>query len=150
MIKRRRDYFFRFILLHVITYTVIGVIFFQLQDYENAFKIQEDFQLFRPMDHPLVVYSMFIQILRGIVLSIMIYPFYDFIINSKQGWLQLFIILFGLTVLGSLVFIPNFIHKTVEGSFFQVILENIIGLPEIIVQTLLFSWLLTRWEPRDS
>lgn len=142
-------YFVRFTLLHVLTYTVIGVIFYQLQDYEKAFQVQEYFELFRPTDHPLVMYSMFIQILRGAILAMLIYPFYNIIMKWKQGWLLLFTVLFGLTVLGSLVFIPDFVASFTNAPFIQVVLENIIGLPEITIQILVFSWLFIGWEKKS-
>ncbi len=150
MSKRCGGYFIRFTILHVLTYTVIGVIFFQLQDYERAFKVQEYFELFRPLDHPLVMYSMFIQILRGAILAALLYPFQNIFMKEKQGWLLLFTILFGLTALGSLVSIPNFIERITEVSFFQAVLENTVGLPEIIVQILLFSCLFIRWEKKRN
>lgn len=150
MSKRCGGYFIRFIILHVLTYTVIGVIFFQLQDYERAFKVQEYFELFRPLDHPLVMYSMFIQILRGAILVALLYPFHNSFMKEKRGWLLLFTILFGLTAFGSLVSIPNFIERITEVSFFQAVLENTVGLPEIIVQILLFSCLFIRWEKKRN
>ncbi|GFN34433.1 hypothetical protein [Tepidimicrobium xylanilyticum] len=58
--------------------------------------------------------------------------------------------MFGLTVLGSMVFIPNFIIRLTEVSFIQVVLENIVGLPEIVVQILLFSWLYIKWEEKKT
>lgn len=148
MIKKYLGYLIRFTLLHIVTYTVVGVLFYQLQDYERAFEVQEYFQLFRPMDHPLVMYSMFIQILRGSILAILIHPFYDVFMHRKHEWLLLFGLLFGLTVLGSMVFIPNLMIRFSGTPFMQVVLENITGLPEIIVQILIFSWLFIRWEKK--
>lgn len=85
--KRYKDYLTRFILLHVITYTLIGVLFYQLQDYKVAFEIQEYFKLFRPTDHPLVKYSVFIQILRGGILAVFLYLFITFLWGgSKAGY----------------------------------------------------------------
>ncbi|MFW6238794.1 MAG: hypothetical protein ACOC5A_06130 [Halanaerobiales bacterium] len=150
MNKRYRGYLIRFTLLHVLTYTVIGIIFFQLQDYESAFEVQAQFKLYRPLNHPLVRGSMLIQILRGGILATLIYPFYDIFMKQRQGWLLLFTILFGLTVLGSMAMIPDFIAGINETSIFQVVLEQVIGLPEITVQILLFSWLFMKWEKKSN
>ena len=150
MTRRYWGYLIRFTLLHVVTYTVIGVFFYQLQDYKRAFEAKQYFQLFRPMDHPLVMNSMFIQILRGSFLAIMIHPFYNVFMNRKHKWLLLFELIFGLTALGSIVFIPNLVMRSTEMSLRQVVLENIIGLLEIIVQILLFSGLFIRWEKKSN
>lgn len=149
MVRKFWGYLTRFTVLHVLTYTVIGVLFYELQDYEAAFKVEEHFALFRPVDHPLVALAMPIQVLRGALLALLIYPFYEVVLNQKRGWLLLAGVIFGLTALGSAVFIPDFLTSAVrESSVMQSILDMVIGLPEISVQIVIFSWLLFKWEIR--
>lgn len=93
---------------------------------------------------------MFIQILRGSNLAILIHPFYTVFMQRKYEWLLLFELLFGLTALGSMIFIPNLITRFTTISFLQVVLENMIGLPKIIVQIPVFFWLLIRWEKKSN
>lgn len=56
-----KGYVARFTVLHVLTYLVIGTIFFELQDYDAAFAIQGQFELYRPLDDPIVALALPIQ-----------------------------------------------------------------------------------------
>lgn len=147
MSKRSRGYLITFILLHVITYTVIGILFFTLQDYEGAFATQERFELYRPTDDPLVAAAIPMQIVRGGLLAVLIYPIYKTFIKKKQGWLYLFGLMFGLTALGAPNFFPGLLEDIVSET---TVGELLIGPAEITVQMLLFSVLLFLWERRKE
>lgn len=134
----------RFTLLHVLTYALAGILLFTLQNYEEAFAVQQQFELFRPLDHPLVMAAIPIQILRGGLLAAFFFPFYGTFI--KRGWSVLFGLVLGLIALGSPGFIPGLLSDMVSGKPFA---EFLIGPVEIVVQMLLFSTLLYLWERRS-
>ena len=138
-------YISRFVLLYVIIYALAGIAFFMFQDYESELSSQESFALFRPTDHPIVIFAIPFQILRGSLLALFLYPFFDRIVNAKRGWLLLFVAFFGLAVLASPVAIPDMIESLV--SKFS-IADSVVGTPEIIVQLLVFSVIFFFWERR--
>jgi hypothetical protein len=145
MDRRLWGYALRFILLHVLTYTAAGIIFYQLQDYAEAFQTMEAFELFRPLDDPFVAAAMPIQIVRGALLALLLYPFYDAFTRRKHGWLLAFGVLYGFTAIGSAIFIPDLVETIVVE---RTAAHLVVGVPEITVQMLLFSWLFVAWERR--
>lgn len=149
MDKKLRGYTRRFTLLHALTYWIVGMIFYQISGYEEAMNTMEAFELFRPLDNGLMVIVVFLgQIIRGAILALLIYPFYSIYMNKQQGWLYIFLLLWGLTALGSLVFIPNLLQDITNISLTEFIESIKIGIPEITLQMLVFSWLFFKWEKR--
>ena len=143
----KKRYTWHFVLLHVVTYIVMGIIFMTLQDYAGAFATQERFALFRPLDSPIVGAGPFVQILRGGLLSIFVYPLFSKIIIKKNGWLLLFTVMFGFTAMSSYNMIPGMINTLVEGGSFA---DVMVGTVEITVQMLVFSILIFKWEKRSG
>ncbi len=135
-VKNKKSYFSKFILLHVLTYAVIGILFYNLQNYKDAFATMEQFKLFRPLDHPLVAATIPIQILRGGILALFILPFYNTFIKKENGCLLLFAIIYGFTAVTQLI--PTFIENIAAGKSLAGL---IVGPIEITVQMLIFSWL---------
>jgi len=134
----------RFSLIHVLTYVIAGLIFMKLQNYGNVFSKSEGFANFRPLDSTIVRASALFQFLRGSFFALLLYPFYDTIIKNKHGWLMLFGLLWGLTFIGSV----SATSGSIEGLIYTEIplAEHLIGIPEVTVQMLAFSWLFFIWE----
>lgn len=141
-------YIGRFSLIHVITYVIAGIIFMKLQNYSGAFSSSEKFTSFRPLDSPIVRASALFQFLRGSLFAVLLYPFYDTIINSKYGWVMLFGILWGFTFIGAVSASPG----SIEGLIYTEIplTEHLVGIPEVTIQMLAFSWLFFKWERKSS
>jgi hypothetical protein len=138
--KREKGYYIRFTLLHIIVYIVVGSIFYQLAGYEEALASMEEFTLWRDLQTFGMAAAVFLgQIARGAFVALMVAPFYDHFMNRVNGWLLLFGLLFGLKVLIVLIVVPSLPFKWEE---------LLIGLPEITVQTFLFSLLFYLWEKR--
>lgn len=134
----------RFTLLHVVTYAAAGILLFTLQNYQEAFAVQEQFALYRPLDDPLVAAAIPIQILRGAFLALWLFPFRG-TFAQKGGWAPLFGLTFGLIAVASPGFIPGLINDIATRT---PIAELLIGPIEIVFQTLSFSALLFLWERR--
>lgn len=141
-------YVWRFSLVHVLTYIAAGLVFMNLQNYAEVFSVSEGFANFRSLNSPLVRAAPLIQFIRGGFFALLLYPFYNIIVNKKRGWLILFGILFGFTNIGSVAATPG----SIEGIIYTktTITEHLIGLPEVAVQMLLFSWLFVKWERKKS
>jgi hypothetical protein len=144
----KKGHVFRFSLLHLITYWGVGSIFYQISDYEEAMASMEIFQLYRPLENTVMVLAVFFgQIVRGPLLALLLFPFFATWVSKRHGWLLLFGLLFGLTALGSPVFLHLTIEETLSAASFSQFVESwAIGLPEIFTQMLIFSVLLFLWE----
>lgn len=136
----------RFTLTHVITYVVCGIIFMKLRDYEHALATMETYSNFRPMASSIVQASALFQILRGGFFALLLYPFYDTIVKSKHGWLMLFGVLWGFTLIGAVSAPPG----SIEGLIYTNISlkEHLLWVPEVTVQMMAFSWLFFKWEQK--
>jgi hypothetical protein len=110
----------------------------------------EIFELYRPLENMVMVLGVFFgQIARGPLLALLLFPFLAVWVGKRHGWLLLFGLLFGLTALGSPVFLHLAIVESVNAASFSQFIESwAIGLPEIFTQMLVFSLLLFLWERR--
>lgn len=137
-------YVVRFSVIHVLTYVIAGLIFMKLQNYRQVFSESELFINYRSLDSPIVRAAALFQFLRGSLFALLLYPFYDTIIESKYGWLMLFGVLWGFTFIGSVSATPG----SIEGFIYTNIplSEHLIGVPEVTIQMLAFSWLFNRYE----
>jgi hypothetical protein len=149
-------YVARFILLYTIVYFIVGMISYQLFDYEKALKTIEHFELFRPLgpENPAMAGVVFLGcIIRGGILSLFLYPFFGVILVKKHGWFLLFAILFCLTALGSPIFLHNLLDPEAiseAGSIGQALNELKYGVPEITLQMFLFSLGFFFWERKKN
>jgi hypothetical protein len=146
----KRGHVLRFSLLHIITYWAVGSLFYQISDYQEAMASMEIFELYRPLENMVMVLGVFFgQIARGPLLALLLFPFLAVWVGKRHGWLLLFGLLFGLTALGSPVFLHLAIVESVNAASFSQFIESwAIGLPEIFTQMLVFSLLLFLWERR--
>lgn len=134
------------ILMHTVTYFIFGAIFSNLFDYPFLFAqdIIKDFM--QPITSENILYGPFLQPLRGILFSIAIYPLRELLIEKKNAWL----ILWGLFLVFGILSTPGPAPCSIEGVIYTKLplSFHLIGIWEISLQTLAFSYLLTRWLKR--
>lgn len=136
----------RFTLVHVVTYLVAGLFFMNVMAYSDEFANNPAFAHFRPLDSPIVRAAVLFQLLRGALFAVILYPFKRVVVDSKYGWIMLWAVLFGLTSVGAVTATPG----SIEGFIYTEtsIRDHLIGYPEILSQTLLFSIIFYAWERR--
>jgi hypothetical protein len=140
-----KGYIIRFTLVHLFTYWVVGGIFYELSGYNDALETMEIFKLWRPLENlPAVLLVFFGQIFRGSLLAFLLYPYYENYIARKRGWALLYLLMIGLTILGSPLFLTEFIDF--NGSIAEFIKSLAVGIPEIFSQMLVFSLLFFFWQ----
>ncbi len=138
----------RFTLLHVITYLIFRVVFYITVGYSGDFAAEEMRNLMRPSDSPWIVASVFFQFGRGFLMAIALFPIKRTLLEGKLGWARLWFLLFILSGIGAAV--------AGVGSLEGMILTRIplryhfAGLPELAIQLLALSWLISIWENRLS
>lgn len=139
----------RFVIVHVITYLLFGVFFMVVSQYFDYFQSHDLFKDFmRPADSLIVRLAVVLQIFRGALLGLALYPFRSVIIGEGQGWLKLFAVMWVLTGVGAVVTGPGSIEGFIYTKFgFG---NPLIGLPEITLQMLAFSWIFARWEKKSA
>ena len=139
----------RFVTVHVVTYLVFGVFFMAVSQYFDYFKSHDLFKDFmRPADSLIVRLAVVIQIIRGTLLGLAIYSFHSVIVGERFGWLKLFGVMWVLTGIGAVITGPGSIEGFIYTKFgFG---NPLIGLPEVTLQMLAFSWIFTRWEKKHA
>jgi len=131
----------RFLLVHLITITVISALFIFLQNIlpEANRLALETFRPFRLGFTPLMA-----EIVRGIILALLVYPFYNLLVKNSRGPLVLFGGLWGLALLGSLEPFPG----SIEGMIYTMttLPEHLLVMTAGALQVLLYIKIFLGWE----
>lgn len=130
-------------IVHTITYFVAGVLAYKLGGYEKTFSQPPLSYIMRPTSNPLVMAGPLFQPIRGVIFASALYPFRTILFAERRGWLILWWLLLALGVLSTFGPAPG----SVEGLIYTVIppLAQLLGLWEVILQSLLFSVILFYW-----
>lgn len=142
------SYLKRFTFTHVVTYLVCGLIFMNVMNYAKEFVQDDYFSHFRPLDSPIVRAAILFQFIRGAFIASILYPFRKILVEHQWGWFFLFWLIFGLTGLGAVNATPG----SIEGMIYTEvsIKAHLIGMPEVITQSLVFSVLFVFWERKNN
>jgi len=132
-------------LAHVATYLVFGLVASSLFDYQTLWA-SEWMDHYRPFDHPLIALGPSLQVIRGLILAAVLYPFRRVILADPRGWLKLWALLVGIGILSTYAAAPG----SVEGVLYTSLpwRHHVIGVPEVWGQTLAFSLCLVGWYRR--
>jgi len=131
------------VIVHTVTYFLAGVLAYKLGGYEKAFSQPPLSYLMRPTSDPLVMAGPLFQPIRGIIFASALYPLRKVLFAERRGWLILWWLLLALGVLST--FGPA--SGSVEGLIYTIIppWSQILGLWEVLLQSLLFSAILFYW-----
>ena len=131
------------VIVHTITYFVAGFLAYTLGGYEQTFSQPPLSYLMRPTSDPWVMAGPLFQPIRGVVFALAFYPLRSVLFTGSRGWLILWWLLLALGVLST--FGPA--AGSVEGLIYTIIppLDQILGLWEVLLQSLLFSVVLFYW-----
>jgi hypothetical protein len=131
------------VIVHTITYFVAGILAYTLGGYEKSFSKPPLSHIMRPTSDPLVMAGPLFQPVRGIIFALALYPLRNVLFAERRGWLTLWWLLLALGVLSTFGPSPG----SVEGLIYTIIppLSQILGLWEVLLQSLLFSVILFYW-----
>jgi len=131
------------IVSHTVTYFLLGIFSYVFLDYTARFSDPVIAQYFRPTTDPLVTAGPLFQPIRGLILGAILFLLREPFFHRKYGWLSLWATLVVIGILSPYVGAPGslegLIYSKVPYSF------QITLLPEVILQTLLFSALVFYW-----
>ena len=128
---------------HLVTYFVAGILAYSLIDYATLFQSEGFSCLMRPLDSKWIAAGPALQVIRGLIFDLALYPFRSVFLADRRGWLKLWGLLAGLAIFSTAGAAPG----SVEGMIYTKIpiSSQLRGLPEILLQTLAFSVLLVAW-----
>jgi hypothetical protein len=134
----------RVIIAHTATYFIFGILMSNVFDYAEIFKreIIRDYML--PIDEHNVLIGPFLQPVRGLIFAVGLWPLRSLLLERKRGWLILWSLLVTIGILST----PAAAPSSIEGVLYSRLpmWYHLMGLPEITLQTLVFSIWLVWWE----
>ncbi len=141
-------FFWRIASLHIITYFLAGIIAFKIFSYDQLYASGVLQYIMKPTASLWVAAGPALQIIRGALFAIILWPFREIILFTRSGWLKLWLLFLGLAIIGTAGPGPG----SLEGIVYTKLSmhEHLTGLPELLLQTLLFSWLLFYWYKKPS
>jgi hypothetical protein len=128
---------------HVITYFIAGFLAYTLFNYEEVFRTGDMAVLMKPVDSPWVMAGPVLNIFRGLLFGLVLWPFKSVFLESKYGWLKLWGLFLGLAILGTAGPTPGSLEGMIYTNF--PVIDQITGLHEVIVQTFAFSLAVYYW-----
>jgi len=130
-------------IVHSVTYFILGIISFVLTDYTALFSDPAVAHYFRKTSDPLVMAGPAFQPIRGVLLGLVLFLLRDSFFQNRHGWLVLWGTLVVIGILSPYVGAPG----SLEGFIYTKvpISVQIHLMPEVFMQTLLFSYVLFYW-----
>jgi hypothetical protein len=143
-----RTFAWRVVSLHMITYFLLGVAAFFILDYQRAFETTELRHLMRPTDSPWVAAGPALQVFRGLLFAVVLFPLAPVFLRRWRGSLILWGLFAGLAILGTAGPSPG----SMEGIIYTrlPLYLHFFGLPEVLLQTLLLSLGLVAWHRQPA
>ncbi len=138
-----RSILYRTIISHTVTYFATGVVASILLGYATRMTRPDIAPIIRNITDPILMASPLFQPLRAALLAIVFYLLRDILFNNRKGWLIMWCT---LVVIGILTpFSASW--GGIEGMIFFnfPIWDHIVGWPEVFLQTLVLSVMLTYW-----
>lgn len=136
------------IIAHTVTYFIFGLIMSNIFDYTSIWQQNVIKEFMRPMHSPWIIAGPLLQPVRGLLFAIGIWPVREKIFGKKYGWLILWNIIFIFGILST----PAAAPCSIEGLLYTQLplWFHLIGLPEIMLQTMTFSLWLVWWMNRPQ
>ncbi len=130
----------RVIVIHFLTYYFFGMLASRVLHYETILSLPVIRDYMLGYGDASVVWGPLIQPVRGLILGCVLLPFRNFLAEKKYGWIYLWLVFVGIGILSP----PAAAPCSIEGIIYTrlPLWYHLIGLPEILLQTLVFSILV--------
>ena len=131
------------IVVHTLTYFLLGIMTSTFFDYTARFSDPVIAAYFRQTSDPIVMAGVLFQPIRGLLLGAILFLLREPFFHRKHGWLTLWAMLVVVGILSPYVGAPG----SLEGLVYTRVPFSLqlTLLPEVIIQTLLFSAGLFYW-----
>lgn len=136
------------VVVHTVTYFLLGIVSFVFIDYSARFSDPAVAQYFRPATDRIVTAGPLFQPIRGLILGALLFLLREPFFHRKHGWLSLWATLVVVGILSPYVGAPG----SLEGLIYTKVpfALQVALLPEVVLQTLLFSFVLFYWVNRPE
>lgn len=127
---------------HVVTYVLAGLIASRVLDYPSIFEQPVIRDYYHPYASVDVVWSAGLQVVRGVLFGLVLLPLRGFLAATRWGWLWLWLVFVTIGIIGTPAASPG----SLEGVIYTRMPQwfHAIGMPEMMLQTLVFSFLVHR------
>ncbi len=141
--KEINVFIWRVTAIHVITYFIIGILSMYIFNYRNLFESGNLGLIMKPLDSPWVPLGPGLQIFRGLIFAIVLWPFKSIFLSKEKGWLKLWLLFIGLSILST--FGPAI--GSIDGMIYTTIpiKQQLTFLPELVIQSFLLSFCIYYW-----
>ena len=129
------------IVVHTVTYFVVGLPLFLIFNYSEGFMAPELVCWMRPTDDPLVRAGLLFQPIRGLIFALAFFPIREILFGKKNGWLIMWWLLVGLGILSTFGPAPG----SIEGMVYTILPLSISTYLEVTLQSLALSGILFFW-----
>jgi hypothetical protein len=145
-LKNFTGFSFKIIVVHTVTYFIFGLIMSNLFNYNELFGQEIIRNYMRPIDSAYVFAGPFLQPVRGLLFALALWPLRSIIFERKFAWM----ILWNLFVVFGILSTPAAAPCSIEGIIYSKLplWYHLIGLPEILLQTLTLSVVAAWWIKR--
>jgi hypothetical protein len=129
--------------VHTVTYFAVGLLALFALDYRRLFADPNISILMRQTSHPIVAAGPLFQPLRGILFALVFFPLRKVLFGERSGWGVMWLLLVVVGIFSTFGPSPG----SIEGMIYTTlpIGFQLIGLPEVILQSLLLSVILCYW-----
>jgi hypothetical protein len=126
------------IVVHTVTYFVVGVLAFWLLDYAALYAEPGLAGTMRPTTDPLIMAGPLFQPLRGLVFALAVYPLREAVFPKPRGWLALWGLFVALGIVSTFGPAPG----SIEGLVYTIIPVRLqlLGLIEVVLQSLALAF----------
>ena len=141
-------FFWRITSVHMVTYFIAGILASTLLNYKDFFGKIMLSVFMRSLDSPWVAAGPSLQVFRGLLFALVLWPIRNTFLEDEKGWLKLWLLLIGLAILGTAGPSPG----SLEGIIYTKLplKYHLWGLPEVFFQTMLFSLGIVLWYKKPT
>lgn len=146
--KKNTSFILKVTIIHVITYIICGIIFSKLFDYSTLFSSGTTKYFMKPVEGTSTLIGPLVQVIRGVLFGFVLLLIKDVFLEKKLGWLKLWLVILVIGIINT----PGPAPCSIEGIVYTKLpLElHLKGAPEVIIQTLLFSYLVAKPKKRNK
>ncbi len=125
---------------HIIAYFIAGLFAVTFMNYREHYSSDTLSLLMRAVDSPIVALGPMLQLIRGLIIGLVLFPFRSCFLENKNGFLKLALLIFGLSAVSTIGPTPG----SFEGIIYTIlpIQYHLLGIPETIIYILLFIVIL--------
>ena len=133
-------FYIKVAIIHIFTYIIFATLFSNIIDYSTVYSNLLVANFIQDLESTSIIISPLLEIIRALFIAIALYPIRN-IMHSKIGWLYVWMIFVSIGIIAT----PSYAPSSIEGIIYTKLPMSfhLINLPEILLQTLSFSIIIS-------